>query len=217
MEFAERRSAKEAEKSFHYGKWLSDEIRAKTQDYSKLDEFERFVLRKGYRFHTEKGLRAGYERLQKAEQGILLTEEEFAAESCPFSMREDSYTPPETVAKVYEVLVNLVKKEKLTPSDVFAYAAYSWCLNEPEAIIAYQIDPCRDSPIYRKWAVNNCSTVIENSEARIEICEEFGFEASRIRIIGTPYYESTDWQFIRFDCAGMSWLWRNGSLYPVYQ
>ena len=26
-----------------------------------------------------------------------------------------------------------------------------------------------------------------------------------------------DWNFIRFDCAGMTWLMCNGELYQVYQ
>lgn len=64
--------------------------------------------------------------------------------------------------------------------------------------------------------MNNCAEEITEEAARIAVCEEWGFEASRVRIIGTPYYDATDWQFIRFDCACMAWLWCNGNLHQVY-
>ena len=51
----------------------------------------------------------------------------------------------------------------------------------------------------------------------MKVCREWGFEASRVKVIGTPYYDSTDWQFIRFDCAAMTWLWANETLYMVYK
>ena len=75
----------------------------------------------------------------------------------------------------------------------------------------------RDALMDLKWAVNNCDAEIAEDTARIKVCEEWGFEASRIKIIGTPYYDATDWQFIRFDCAHMTWLWRNGNLHQVYE
>lgn len=42
------------------------------------------------------------------------------------------------------------------------------------------------------------------------------FETGRTHIIGTPYYDATDYQFIRFNCAHMAWLWQNGNLLQVY-
>lgn len=65
-------------------------------------------------------------------------------------------------------------------------------------------------------SVNNCDTEITEEVACIKICEEWGFETGRIRVIGTPYYDATNYQFIRFNCAHMSWLWRNGDLLQVY-
>ncbi len=41
-------------------------------------------------------------------------------------------------------------------------------------------------------------------------------EAERVRIIGAPYYDATDYQFIRFDGPHMSWLWHNGSIDQVF-
>ena len=82
------------------------------------------------------------------------------------------------------------------------YAYYAWCLREPEAISAYQIGTGKDTPVHQKWAVNNCSQEITEAEASVAVCEEFGFEVSRVRIIGTPYYDATDWNFIRFEYSG---------------
>lgn len=112
-------------------------------------------------------------------------------------------------ADAYEVLVGLVEEKKLRPGEVLGYAHFHWCLNKPEAIIAYQTGR-------NEWSVNNCDTEITEEAARIKICEEWGFETGRLHIIGTPYYDATDYQFIRFNCAHMTWLWRNGSLFQVY-
>lgn len=51
----------------------------------------------------------------------------------------------------------------------------------------------------------------------VEVNREWGFEASRIKIIGKAYYNATDWQYIRFNCAHMTWLWMNSNLYQVYE
>ena len=83
-------------------------------------------------------------------------------------------------------------------------------MNKPEALVAYQTE--RD-----KWTVNTCDTGITEEQAKVKVCEEWGFEASRVRIIGTPYYDATDWQFIRFNCAGMAWLWHSESLSQVWE
>lgn len=198
-----------------YGDLLAEKIRTTTQDFSKLTDFEKFVLDNGYKYKTEMSLKAGYDRVWKANHGIMLTAEEFAAECRPLFVPETEYRPTEAAAEVYDVLSTLVREEKLTPGDVFGYAAHKWCLKNPEAIVAYQVDPYKESPIHRKWAVNNCSEEITEEAARVKVCEEFGFEASRVKIIGTPYYDATDWNFIRFNCAGWAWLMVNGSIRQV--
>lgn len=187
-----------------YGEILSDKIRSETQDFSKLGDFEKFVLDRGFEFGTEEALKAGYDRRWKAGHGILISAEEYAAEVR--SMNPNRKYDPDC----YDVLVDLVEKKRLRAGDVYTYARFGWCVNAPEAIIAYQTDP-------DKWTVNNCGEVISEERARVEVCEEWGFEASRVKIIGTPYYDATDWQFIRFDCAHMGWLWAGGSLYQVYE
>ncbi len=185
----------------HYGEELARKIRSEATDFNKLSDFDKFVLNEGYRYATVEDLRAGYDRQWKAQHGILITMEEFLTEA--------GKTTTDPAVDVYEALVGLVEEKKLRPGEVLGYAHYHWCLRKPEAVVAYQTDR-------EKWTVNNCDTEITEERARVEICEEWGFEASRVRIVGTPYYDATDYQFIRFDCAHMTWLWHNGSLSQVW-
>lgn len=193
----------------NYGAELSEKIRTTTTDFSKLEDFEKFVLDRGYEFETENALRAGYDRAWKCAHGILITEDEFVAEAGT-RISTFSQWSEDTAREVYGILADLAKAGKLSKSDVYRYAVYKWCLKSPDAIVAYQEG--RD-----KWIVNNCATEVSEDKAKVEINSEWGFEASRIRIIGTPYYDATDYQFIRFDCCQMTWLWSNGNLYQVYE
>lgn len=190
-----------SEMQSHYGDELAAQIREITTDYNSLSDFEKFVLDNGYRYTTHEELRDGYNRHWKAAHDVLITMEEFLAEA------EKELGDP--AADVYEVLVRLVEEKKLKPGDLLGYAHYHWCLDKPEAIVAYQTGR-------NEWTVNNCGNEITEETALVKICEEWGFETSQIRIIGTPYYDATDYQFIRFNCAHMCWLWRNGDLLQVY-
>lgn len=186
----------------HYGNDLADKIRAEHTGRNELSNFEKFVVDCGYKYETEEELKAAYDRTWKASHDILINREEFIAEA------GNHYA--ETAGETYEALASLYREKKIGPADVYQYAVYHWCLANPDAIVAYQ--ESRD-----KWIVNDCDTEITKDTARVKVCEEWGFEASCVRIIGTPYYDATDWQFIRFDCARMTWLWKNGSLYQVYE
>lgn len=184
----------------NYGDLLAEKIRANA-DLSKLTDYEKFVLDRGFEFGTEASLKAGYDRLWKAHRGIMLAKDEFLAEA--------NKPGDDTAAETYDVLANLAEGGKLSAADVYQYARRKWCLRDPDAIVAYQYG--RD-----KWAVNNCDAEIAEESAKIKVCEEWGFEASRIKTIGTPHYDATDWQFICFVCAHTTWLWKNGDLYQVY-
>lgn len=48
--------------------------------------------------------------------------------------------------------------------------------------------------------------------------DEFVAEAQKPteRTVEEVYDALADYQFIRFDCAHMTWLWKNGNLYQVY-
>lgn len=74
---------------------------------------------------------------------------------------------------------------------------------------------------------------ITEVEAKAIINRNFGFEFGRIEIVTTvstyyaenhriykdktftrkPQYEATDWNYIRFNCAGWQWEMINGDLY----
>ena len=188
-----------------YGDLLADSIRANTQDFSKISDYEKFVLNRGHLYRTEEELKAGYNRAWESQHEILITEFEFMQEAGP---RYDG----ELLKSVYGVLIELVKQKKIKPSEVYHYARNKWCLHNPEAIIAYEsFQRGRD-----EWLVNNCDTEIAGAEAVLKVNREWGFEASRIDIVGVPYYDATDCQFIRFNCVGVAWLWKNGELYGVY-
>lgn len=185
-----------------YGEQLAKKVRD-TADMANLTLFEKFVLDRGHEFRTEESLKAGYDRVWKSSRGILVTREEFLEEANLHVSRPNA-------TDTYDALTDLVGDKKLDISGVFQYARFSWCLSHPEAVVAYQTGP-------QRWSVNNCDTEITEDQAVVEVNSEWGFEASRVKILGTPYYESTDWNWVRFDCAHMAWLMCNGSLYQVYQ
>lgn len=191
-----------AEEPAHYGDALAEKIRETTTDFSKISHFDKFVLDRGYKYKTEGELKAAYDRAWRASHNILITLEDFLAET--------EKKPDEPAADTYEALVKFVEEKKLQPRDVMEYARFRWCLNRPEAVVAYRTE--RD-----KWTVNDCDTEITEEQAKVKVCEEWGFEASRVNIIGTPYYDATDWQFIRFNCAGIAWLWHKESLSQVWE
>ena len=192
-----------------YGKALAEKIRTETTNFSKLTSFEKYILDRGYEFKTKGTLQAGYDRFWKCTHDILITENEFTEEA-GLGIRAFSQWNMDTARETYNVLAEFVKAGKITAAEVYRYAHYKWCLQNPEAIIAYQRE--RD-----EWEVNNCGMEISEEAATVAVNSEWGFEASRIKIIGKPYYDATDWQFIRFDCAHMTWLWKNGNLYQVYK
>lgn len=193
--------------SEHYGEKLAEEIRNEKKEFSTFSDFEKFVLDEGCRYETKSELQAGYERRWKAHHDILITMDEFIVEAG--KKPTDLASECRGITAAYEALVALVEEKKLRPGEVYNYAHYHWCLNSPEAIVAYQTG--RD-----KWTVNNCGVEITEDAARIKICDEWGFETGRIRVVGNAYYDATDYQFIRFNCGHMAWLWYNGDLFKVY-
>ncbi len=169
---------------------------------TEMSDFEKFVHERGWEFKNEEALKAGYDRLWKCKHDILLTEEEFVVEA-------GANYDADTLKAVYAALADLVKQKKLRAAEVYGYSRYKWCLRNSKAIIAYQEG--RD-----RWIVNNCDTEISEDEAKLAVNDEWGFETDRVQIIGAAYYDATDYQYIRFNCAHMTWLWANGNLYQVY-
>lgn len=170
-----------------------------------ITDCEKFVHERGWEFKTDDAIKAAFERLCKCKQDVLITQDEFIAEAAP---RGGEHREEMTIS-VYDALADLVNSGKLKAGEVYQYARFKWCFNNRKAIIAYQTEQDR-------WEVNNCGTEVSEDRAKVVVNREWGFEVSRIRIIGTPYYDATDYQYIRFDCGYMTWLWKNGSLYHVY-
>ncbi len=163
----------------------------------------KFLMDEGWKCENEADALTRYGRLRKGMDGIPLTMEEFAAEL--------GAAPADMLAKqLYNALIPLVEKEALTALDLYQYARFRWCRNHPEAVVACQTGP-------RTWKVNTCDVEHQKEWAKLRINSEWGFEASRIQLQGTPYYDATGWNFIRFRCGPLHWLMRNEELYQVYQ
>lgn len=165
-----------------------------------MTDYERFIQENGCKYKDEESLKAAYDRAWKAAHHIVLTEEEFLLEA----NRKDA-----AAARTFRNLLKLFEERRITAATIYRYAKFSWCMKNPEAVIAYEGD-------HDRWYVNNCDAEITEEEAIVKVNKEWGFEASRVSIVGKPYYDATDWQFVRFNCAGVAWLWANGNLEKVY-
>lgn len=155
-----------------------------------------------WRYKDEGSLNLAFERYLKYSNQLPLSEAEFLAEA--------NSSKNENARIAYAVLLCLFEKKQLPPQQIYLYARHGWCINNPEAIVAYQVSGT-------DWKVNNCSTLISQENAILKVNKEWGFEASRISIKGMPYYDATDWQFVAFNCAGISWLWANDSLEQIWE
>ena len=176
------------------------EISSRTAD----QKYIKFISDEGWKYETEEQLAAGYARMVKAEQGEPLTWEEFRAE-----LRLDD-NDPTAAQKLYRMLLRHMENGALSAYQLYGYARHKWCVKHPEAVTAYQIGP-------KRWAVNTCGETISEDRARLLLNSEWGFEASRIKLLGAPYYDATDWNFICFHCGSYDWLMRDGDLYQIYQ
>ncbi len=176
-----------------------NEISSRTSD----QKYIKFISDEGWKYGTEEELTAGYARLVKAEQKIPLTWEEFWAE-----LRMDG--DPSAAQKLYQVLRQHMESGALTAYDLYQYARFRWCVRCPEAVIAYQTGP-------KRWAVNNCGEAISEEEAIQRLNSEWGFETRQIKLLSTPYYDATDWNFIPFHCGPYDWLMQDGELHQIYQ
>ena len=54
------------------------------------------------------------------------------------------------------------------------------------------------------WEVNFCGTEILEDQAILPINSRWSFETSRIKVLGTLYYELMDWNFICFCCRTLN-------------
>jgi len=166
------------------------------------EAFHKFACDNGWKYETAKDLQSAFARKVKSTQGTILTEDEFLAEL----QVEDVTEAHQLYAKLYP----LVEEGTIKAFDLYQYAHFRWCLHHPEAVIACEIGS-------KRWAVNNCGEEISEERAKLLLNKEWGFEISGIEILGTPYYDATDWNFIRFRCRSVEWVMCNDSLHQVYQ
>lgn len=174
-----------------------------TQNGTSNQKYIKFISNEGWKYQTEEQMLAGYARMTKAEQGTPLTLGEFCAE-----LRAEG--DAETAQQLYSVLRGHVKNGALSAYGLYQYARFQWCISCPEAVIAYRTGP-------KRWEVNSCDKSISEERAVLLVNPEWGFEASRIKLLGTPYYKATDWNFICFRCGPYDWLMQDGDLYQIYQ
>ena len=182
----------------HYGQAETDRICSSGRSYNELSAIEKFTLNNGWRYATQEALQAAFARRTKSE---LLTEEEFLEEAGAQEMP--------SAKKAYQVLSEMARNGMIDSAEVYLYAHYRLCIDRPEVIIAYR-EVFSDA-----WRVNKCAEEASPEKALLFLNRDFGFEASRICIIGVPYYDATDYYYIRFDCGGIHWLAQDGELYRV--
>ena len=181
-----------------------DQEQLNTLFHNTTDErYKKFLCDRRWKFETEAAVKTAYARMKKATDGEVLTEEEFLLELQP---RDTS----DLDKQLYNRLCGLVEQGALKAGDLYQYARFKWCFRHPEAVIACEVGRNR-------WVVNNCGEAIDMERAQQIINREWGFETALVEIIGTPYYDATDWHFIQFRCKGMGWVMCNDSLYQIYQ
>ena len=172
--------------------------------HSTTDEqYKKFLCDRGWEFETEAEATAAYARMKKASSGAMLTEEEFLLELKP----EDT---SDLNKQLYNRLCELVEQGALRAADLYQYAHFKWCFRHPEAVIACEVGR-------KRWVVNNCGEEIAAERAQQIIHNEWGFETALVEIVGTPYYDATDWNFICFHCGPYDWIMQDGELHQIYQ
>lgn len=82
-------------------------------------------------------------------------------------------------------------------------------MSNPEALVYVQVGA-------KRWAVNNCDKEITVERAMEIVCREWCFEKAQVHIQEPAYYESTDWNYIRFRCGPLHWVMQNGELEQQY-
>lgn len=160
-----------------------------------------FLQDRGWKYQEESEKKAAYQREVLVRQNKILNEEEFVAET------GKQYA--DAARTLYPKLAALARAGKITPWDLFHYAQHLWCMKDPDALIYVQIGA-------NSWAVNSCDTKISVGRALEIVCREWGFEKSQVLIQAPAYYESTDWNYIRFRCGPLNWVMHDGELHQQY-
>lgn len=163
--------------------------------------YHTFLRDRGWKYTQSSEKAAAYQREISVRHGKILSEEDFAAEA---GLRYE-----EPAKRMYPKLKMMAEKNIIGPWELCHYARYHWCMKNPEALIYVQT-------AYNKWAVNSCDDEISAEQALEIVCRNWGFDKARVTIQEPAYYESTDWNFIRFSAGKLGWVMKNGDLNMVY-
>lgn len=180
-----------AEKKITPGSELDD------PDYTYL----LFLQDHGWKYAEERAKRAAYLREILVRHNKILNEEEFLTEA------GDKYT--DAAKRIYPKLAVWTRAGIISPRELCNYARHLWCMKNPEALVHVQTGA-------ESWAVNSCDTEITAERALALVCREWGFDESCAAIQSPAYYESTDWNYIRFQCGPLKWVMQDGELYQQY-
>lgn len=167
-------------------------------DYSYL----LFLQDRGWKYHEESERKSAYQREMLVRQNKILNEQEFVAET------GKQYA--EAARKLYPKLAAMARTGKITPWDLFHYAQHLWCMKNPEALLCVQTGA-------KQWAVNSCDTEISAERAIKIVCRDWGFDEKCISVQTPTYYESTDWNYIRFHSGSQAWVMHDGEIEKVFE
>lgn len=175
------------------------------QRVSELDDpdypYLLFVQEVGWKYATEEERHAAYSRELLVRHQKLVNEKEFIAEA------GEKYA--DSAAKLYPKLHRMARNGMLSPKQLFNYARHLWCMENPNALVYVRTGK-------NSWAVNTCEREITSDQAMEIICREWGFDKSKVQIQSPAFYESTDWNYICFQCGPLSWVMQDGTLHQQY-
>ena len=160
-----------------------------------------FVQDRGWKYVDEGQRQAAYLREILVRNNKILNEDEFVAEA------GEKYADASRV--IYPKLALWARSGIITPRELFNYARHLWCMANPEALVCVQVGA-------KRWAVNNCDKEISVERALEIVCREWCFDKAQVHIQEPAYYESTDWNYIRFRCGPLHWVMQNGELEQQY-
>ena len=160
-----------------------------------------FVQDKGWKYADEGQRQAAYLREILVRHNKILNEDEFATEA------GEEYA--DAAKMIYPKLALWARSGIITPRELFNYARHLWCMTNPEALVYVQVGA-------KRWAVNNCDKEISVGRALEIVCREWCFDKAQVHIQAPAYYESTDWNYIRFRCGHLYWVMQNGELEQQY-
>lgn len=172
---------------------------------SELDDPEYpyllFVQDRGWKYADEGQRQAAYQREILVRHNKILNEEEFVAEA------GEKYAHAAKV--IYSKLALWARSGIISPRELFNYARHLWCMANPEALVYVQVGA-------KRWAVNNCDKEITVDRAMEIVCREWCFDKACVVIQMPAYYESTDWNYICFQCGSQKWVMQDGELHQQY-